>query len=428
MKIGLEAISFAIPEHFIDMVDLAKARGVDPNKYTIGLGQKEMAIATPCEDSVVLAADAGLRLLKNFHIDPSSISLLIVGSETGVDHSKPIASYLHQMLGLPNACRAFEIKLACYGAMAGVAMANNYIATGKAKGSKALVISADVARYGINSIGEPTQGAGAVAMLISDNPRLLVFDTENDGYYSKQVMDFWRPLYSKEPIVDGHYSIQCYLEALEGAYNLYKKNALASGLINSFDQFNECYVACLYHVPFVKMAQKAHQKFLEVDAGKPFEKDSAEWLQSKKDFEKRTAPYLELNAKVGNIYTGGLFLSLVNYLESSNLADVGKPISLISYGSGCAAEFLGAVVLEGSKELMQRHSFKEILAARKQISIKQYEEIMEACAKMDLNEETVCQPERWKLKGPVLYLGSKQHKRVYAMDGKVLAENELKAA
>ena len=29
--------------------------------------------------------------------------------------------------------------------------------------------------------------------------------------------DFWRPLYSKDAIVDGQYSVTCYLDALEGA-------------------------------------------------------------------------------------------------------------------------------------------------------------------------------------------------------------------
>ncbi len=420
-KIGLEAIAFDIPEHFIDMVELAQARDIDPAKYTVGIGQREMAIATPCEDPVVLAAGAGLRLLKNFNIDPSSISLLIVGSETGVDHSKPISSYIHQILGLSNACRVFEIKHACYGAMAGLSMANNYLLSGKANGRKALIIATDIARYGKNTVGEPTQGAGAVAMLISDQPHLLEFDTKNEGYFAKHVMDFWRPLYSKEAFVDGHYSIQCYFEALEAAYTLYKKNVFKSGLVESLDHFNERFVACLYHVPFVKMAQKAHQKLLEVDAGFPFEKDSFQAIDAKRDFEKRTAPSLELNSRVGNIYTGALFLSLVNYLENVSSAAEGKPISLFSYGSGCGAEFMSAIVLEKAGSWMKGNSCRKIIEDRKQITIDRYEEILDACGKMDLNEEKVCQPEKWNLQRSVLYIGAKEHKRTYSVDGKLIS-------
>ena len=40
-------------------------------------------------------------------------------------------------------------------------------------GKSAIVIVSDIAKYDIGSAGEYTQGAGAVAILIKDNPRLL---------------------------------------------------------------------------------------------------------------------------------------------------------------------------------------------------------------------------------------------------------------
>ena len=46
-KIGIEAIAYDIPEHYIDMNDLALARGVEPAKYTVGIGQTQMAVASP---------------------------------------------------------------------------------------------------------------------------------------------------------------------------------------------------------------------------------------------------------------------------------------------------------------------------------------------------------------------------------------------
>ena len=69
MKVGIETIAFHSPQHYIDLVDLANARGIDPNKFTKGLGQEKMAIATPMEDTVTLAINAGLKALKNFDID-----------------------------------------------------------------------------------------------------------------------------------------------------------------------------------------------------------------------------------------------------------------------------------------------------------------------------------------------------------------------
>ena len=43
MKIGIDKLGFYTSEFYIDMAKLAQARGEDPNKYLIGLGQEKMA-------------------------------------------------------------------------------------------------------------------------------------------------------------------------------------------------------------------------------------------------------------------------------------------------------------------------------------------------------------------------------------------------
>jgi hydroxymethylglutaryl-CoA synthase len=409
--VGLEALAFSVPQYYINLTDLAVARGIDPGKYTVGLGQREMAIATPCEDAVTLAAGAGRRLMSNFDLDPGSIALLIVGTETGIDHSKPIASYLHELLGLSPLCRSFEIKHACYGGMAGLFTASQWTMSGCAAGKKALVIATDIARYGARAAGEPTQGAGAVAMLISDKPSLLEFATGGEGYYSKQVMDFWRPIYSKEAFTDGHYSIACYLDALQRSYGAYR---CASGR-DGDPHFADRFVACLYHTPFVKMAQKAHQRLLETDAGAPFAPDSPETKSARDDFDRRVAPSLEINARVGNIYTGSLFLSLVNFLEDQGDRVAGRPISLFSYGSGCQAEFIEAKVGERAGEAMKRQCFRTILDGRMRLDVPRYEEILEANGAADLNDSKVCDPDLWRVEGLFIYAGARNHQRQYLL-------------
>ena len=166
------------------------------------------------------------------------------------------------------------------------------------------------------------------------------------------------------------------------------------------------------------MAAKAHQRLLETDAGFAFEKDSDHAQTARKDFAKRVAPALDLNANVGNIYTGALFLSLAYLLETAGDRLAGKPISLFSYGSGCGAEFMGAKVVAGCEKLMKVEPHTEILASRKQVSVSRYEEILEACSKMDLNtEENICDPKRWGISRSVVYLGTQNHKRMYSVNG-----------
>jgi len=399
-KVGIESLGFATAKNHITIEDLAIARGVNPEKYVIGLGQKEMAIATPCEDTVTMAAQAGLCALQNADIDPTSIDLLIVGTETGIDHSKPVASYVHELLGLSTNCRAIETKHACYGATGGLQFAIDRALSGRSRGKKSLIIASDIARYGIGTAGEPTQGAGAIAIIVSDEPRLVIIETGAEGIYSNQVMDFWRPLYRKEAVVDGHFSIQCYLDAIEGSYKNWQQSLVKSE--NKQLALTDI-AACLYHIPFGKMANKAHMKHLDLIGIN--DKNVAN-----EDYTLRVAPYLEFCSRVGNVYTGSLFLSLYNLMVDASKSFEGKSISMFSYGSGCMAEYFLATIPQNALKLPD---FRPILDSRTQVDINEYERLLIANTNADQNDR-VFKPEDWGVaENPFIFLGVNDHKRQY---------------
>ena len=128
--VGIEAIAVALPRRYVDLGDLARARGVDPAKFTQGLGGLEMSVAEPGEDAAALAASAVAKLLANRALDPSRIGMLVVGTETGVDHSKAVASYVQGMLRFPQTMRTFDCQHACYGGTAALNAVAEWIATG----------------------------------------------------------------------------------------------------------------------------------------------------------------------------------------------------------------------------------------------------------------------------------------------------------
>lgn len=402
MKIGLDAIAFHTTRYYVDLVDLANARGVSENKFLKGLGQRKMAIATPPEDTVHLAINAGLKALTRFGISAQDIGTLVVGTETGVDHSKPVAVYVHQALGLSSDCITYETKHACFGATAAISSAGDWLASGRGRGKKALVIAADIASYGINTVGEPTQGAGAVAMVVSDQPRLMEYLPGINYTFTKNVMDFWRPLYSKEAITAGHYSIQCYLDALVACLD-----GAALKLPDTGDL-----AACLYHVPFTKMAAKAHLRYYEWCHDTKIENETYAYRQFLIDYETRTKPWLTLNEEVGNIYTGSLFLSLIDLLRQNQLSP-GKLISLFSYGSGCAASITCGKLAENYGSWQSSLNPIDDLGNRKRLSVDEYEKIKSETSKQ-LSSDFILNPSDWGVKGHYLYLGNKQHVRQYS--------------
>jgi len=393
-RVGIEAIAVHIPKGYLDLGDLAKVNGVAPDKYYVGLGCRRMAVPAPEEDPVTLAAQAARTVLRSYEIDESDIGLLAVGTESGVDAAKPIASYLHRMVGLHPDCRSFDIQHACYGATAALRMAATWVLSGQNRGRKALVVATDIARYDVGSPGEPTQGAAAVAMIVSDTPRILSLGLQPEAVYTAEVMDFWRPNHRSTAVAAGHYSIKCYMAAVEPCCRRFEE--LGDIGLDDLERV-------LYHAPFPKMARKAHGKMLEMSR----REEHQDLLLS--DYEKRVVPALWLNCEVGNAYSASLYVSLVGLLERDDDDLAGTLVGLFSYGSGCCAELFTGRIGEDPEVWRHKTGVEEALAGRTRMSHSDYLAVREATERLsrgefDGGDETA---------EPVAFCGVRDEQRVY---------------
>ncbi|WP_434381851.1 hydroxymethylglutaryl-CoA synthase family protein [Melittangium boletus] len=411
-QVGIEALAIAVPRRYVDIAELAQARGVDPAKYTAGLGAKEMAVPDPGEDSVALAATAASRLIQEQGVDPSRIGMLVVGTETGVDHAKPVASHVQGLLKLPRSMRTFDAQHACYGGTAGLMAASEWIASGAAAGRSAIVVCSDIARYGLNTPGEPTQGGGAVALLVSEQPDLLALDVGLNGACTIDVYDFWRPSGRREALVDGHYSISCYLDALSGAYRGWRERALAHEVVRWGDSLpSEQLARILYHVPFCKMARKAHTqlRLCDLEAAPATQNATAaereEAAKSTASYDAQVASSLSVNARIGNVYTASLYLALTGLMSAEAAQLAGKRIGLLSYGSGCCSEFYSGVVGANAAQRIAKANVEGVLARRERVSVAEYERIMNLAS--DAPEQLTPAPGEFRLKE------IRDHRRAY---------------
>lgn len=349
MKVGIDQIGYFTPNKYVDMVDLAHARNQDPNKFLIGIGQSKMSVADATQDAVSMGINATLRYLNK--INKSKVGFLIFGTESSVDQSKSGSLFVKSALKLDTSVRAFEVKEACFGLTAGLMIAQDFVRLHPDQ--TAIVIGSDIARYGLKTAGEVTQGAGSVSLLISSNPRILELN-EGHSAYSEDINDFWRPNNSKLAKVDGKYSTQVYLDFFKHTFNDYKEQKNLE---------TRDFAAIVYHLPFTKMGLKANRIAIEGED----EETNARLMDS-------FTAAKELNANVGNIYTGSLYLSLLSLLENGDLK-AGDLTGLFSYGSGAMAEFYSANVVEGYEKQIDKAGDEALLAKRKKLSVDEYERI-----------------------------------------------------
>ncbi|KGM36222.1 hydroxymethylglutaryl-CoA synthase [Streptococcus sinensis] len=360
MTIGIDKIGFATSNYVLKLDDLAEKRGIDPEKLSKGLLLKELSIAPITEDIITLGASAAESILSEK--DKQEIDMVIVATESGTDQSKAAAVFIHGLLGIQPFARSFEIKEACYGATAALDYAKLHVK--QYPQSKVLVIASDIAKYGAHTPGEPTQGAGSIAMLISQNPRILSFNEDNVAQ-TRDVMDFWRPNYSTTPFVNGIYSTQQYLDSLKSTWAEYQQRHKVS--LKDF-------AAYCFHLPYPKLALKGMKKIMD----KTLPEDQQQIL--KDNFDKS----ILYSQKVGNIYTGSLFLGLLSLLENSDNLKAGDKIVLFSYGSGAVAEIFSANVVDGYEQQLSTTRLQE-LDQRLPVSIPDYEQMFFEEAQLDEN-------------------------------------------
>lgn len=367
MTIGIDKIGFATSPYVLRLKDLAAARDTDPEKLSKGLLLKEQSVAPITEDIVTLAATAADDILTDE--DKEAIDMVILATESGIDQSKAAAVFVHGLLDIQPFARSFEMKEACYAATAALDYAKLHVE--KFPQSKVLVIASDIAKYGIGTPGEPTQGAGAVAMLISQNPRILSFNDDNVAQ-TRDVMDFWRPNYATTPFVNGIYSTQQYLDSLKTTWAEYQKR---TGLTLT-DFASVC-----FHLPYPKLALKGLKKILD----KSLSEEKKDQLQYNFDQS------ILYSQRVGNIYTGSLFLGLLSLLENRPQLKAGDRIALFSYGSGAVSEIFSANLVPGFEQLLD-HKRMERLDQRTVLSVSDYERLFYEEVDLDPSGNQVFEP------------------------------------
>jgi hydroxymethylglutaryl-CoA synthase len=423
--VGVDDLAIYVPKLYLDYKDFAEARGIDPQKLEYGIGIKKMAIADTNQDSACMAANACLRLMQRNRLHPEDVGRLYVATESSLDESKAMNSFVIGMLeqiygeGSFEHAGGIECKFACVSGSYALNDNANWIRAEENDGKAAVVIVSDIAKYDLRSSGEYTQGAGAVALLIRENPRLLAFDPKVASTTIKNEYDFYRPFGKETPLVNGSYSNLLYLISVRKAFDAYKKKAIESGLIKLKDgeAITDHIDLFAVHLPYRKMGEKALAYLLrhewrhlprwrhvvkEVGMKEPQPRDSrgtiesiladTEFMKADEQFrrgfmqtsfynevyEKKMASSLEASTIIGNLYTGSMYMGLRSLLEVEFKKGTdlnGKRVGFGSYGSGSSAMVFSGVVQPEYKEVVNRMDLENEIGPRQKLSMEEYERL-----------------------------------------------------
>lgn len=370
ISVGIEAMNVFAGTASLNVGMLAKHRNLDTTRFE-NLMMREKSVALPYEDPITFGVNAAKPIIDALSQEEKDrIEMVIATTESAFDFGKSMSTYFHYYLGLNRNCRLFEIKNACYSGVAGFQIAVNFILSQASPGAKALVIATDISRFLIAeggdvlsedwSFAEPSGGAGAVAMLVSEQPSVFQIDIGANGYYGYEVMDTCRPIPDSEA-GDVDLSLLSYLDCCENAFLEYKKRVRDVDYAKTFGMLS-------FHTPFGGMIKGAHRSMMRKMC-----RANTDIIE--KDFYERVMPGLVYCQQVGNIMGASAMLSLASTIDNGDF-DIPKRIGIFSYGSGCCSEFFSGIVTKEGKDCLQKFKIGEHLSNRYQLSLEEYESIL----------------------------------------------------
>ena len=441
-KVGIDSISYYVPGLFLDIRALAQARDIDPDKLTKGLGLASMALPDADQDVVTMAAEAVLRLIRENDIDPRTVGRLYLGTESALDAAKPTASYVagivEQALEAQYGprclrhCDVLDMTFACVGAVDAFQNCSDWV---RGDASRcAIVVAADVAKYSLASGGEYTQGAGAVAVSVTQSPRLLSLKggfgvgmrDEHDFFKPQRIFDkrtllasalqaaglpadtsavdealqrlakdaFWGhsdvrvAVHRDEPVFDGPASNECYCDRIAEALADFASREKEG--LDVLDQWD--YLA--FHLPYAYqgrrmvvrnwvqwITEKGLLQQLEEQAGMPrhsedFYRAAARTPMYRDFVARRIEPGERASSRIGNMYTASFFMSLVSLLRSLYQDEVqaaGQTIGCLSYGSGSKSKVFALEIEPSWRQAIAPLDIFAELDARKQVDFPTYQ-------------------------------------------------------
>ncbi len=418
--IGIDDMAFYVPKLFLDIRTLAEKRDIPYEKLSHGLGLYKMAICDVHEDAATMAAEAIIELIERNNLDPRQIGRIYLGTESALDGAKPTATYAVEMaLKRLSArwgadcfrnCDVLDMTFACIGATDALHNTLDWVAADKR--NIGIVVASDIAKYELQSTGEYTQGAGAVAMLVKAQPRLLAM-RRVIGVAMESVHDFYKPRrerFTETPVFDGQFSNLCYQNRMTEGLEDFRKRAIDAGLFGEgkFPALSERWARMIFHLPYAFHAKRMYveQFIVERKAKGVWEKDQQKFnfpqletmrFEDKKAYGKAYAGFLKAvsessmyqrfvkeklekaqraSQETGNLYTASIFLALMSTLESDFIEKAQldkKRIGFVAYGSGSKAKVFEGIVQPGWEAVVRHFQVFKKLKNRQEIDYDQYE-------------------------------------------------------
>jgi hydroxymethylglutaryl-CoA synthase len=454
-EVGISGFALYVPPYRVDLESWCRWTGTPWDKTRAVVGHS-FRMRGPAQSVYTMAATSVMRLIERYDVDPDRVGFLGLGTESSTDNSAGaviIKGMLDEGLQaqglapLSRYCEVPEVKHACLGGIYALKHALRYLALER-EDRCAIVVSADIAEYARGSSGEPTQGAGAVAMLVERQPKMLQIHLEHIGSASSyRAVDFRKPVlrnlirgklnchFQDLPVFNGKYSTTCYLDETWHALNdmtrrmgrepaEYYREVAAAFMHRPYHRMPETSLAMSYLFALAQDGQRGLDELgqyckpariavadvltemrsapdilqlvrdgnIDADAY-PLSIQLLKEFRASSQFSAFVASKMSLGSEamkdIGNVYCAALPAWMAAGFEDAcqrKVALAGRKVLAVGYGSGDAAEAIPITVVPGWERAAAKIGFEAALDPYQDLTQTQYENLHDTGTALGLTD------------------------------------------
>ena len=333
---GIVSYGAYVPSHKIETGEIASVWGADGSAWAKNLNVYSKSVPGPDEDVITISVEATRQAMQRAKLVGDKIGAVYTGSESHPYAVKPTSTIVAEAIGATPHLTAADYEFACKAGTAAIQSCLGMVGDGQIENG--IAIGVDTSQGAPGDALEYSASAGGGSLIIGS--KKVIAEINHTTSYTTDTPDFWRREGQKYPRHGGRFT----------GKPAFFKHVISCGM-----------------------------KTMEMAGTEPKDYNYIVTHQPNGKFPMRAAKSLGFNAeqfntglltpRIGNTYSGAVFLGLAAILD---IAKPGDRILAVAYGSGAGSDGFDMTVTDHIKKMDRSETVEAMIARMKIVNYATY--------------------------------------------------------
>ena len=333
---GIVGYGAYVPSHKIETGEIASVWGADGSAWAKNLNVYSKSVPGPDEDVITISVEAARQAMSRAKLTGENIGAIYTGSESHPYAVKPTSTIVAEAISATPHLTAADYEFACKAGTAAIQTCLGMVGDGQIENGIAIGVDTSQGAPG----DELEYSASAVGGALIIGKKNVIAEINHTTSYTTDTPDFWRREGQKYPRHGGRFT----------GKPAFFKHVMSCGLktMEMAGTRPEDYKYIVTHQPNGKFPIRAAKSL---------------------GFNEEQYKTGLLTPRIGNTYSGAVFLGLTAILD---IAEPGDRILAVAYGSGAGSDGFDITVTDNITKMDRTDTIESMIERMKIINYATY--------------------------------------------------------